>query len=56
VDFSLQLGPASALLRDVPDAVRQQARAAVRAALEPYQTKRGVMLSAGAWIVTARRA
>ncbi|MGE0666012.1 MAG: class I SAM-dependent methyltransferase [Sphingomonadales bacterium] len=56
VDFSMQLGPASALLKDAPGEVRGKARDAVRAALAQHQTKRGVMLSAGAWIVTARKA
>jgi SAM-dependent methyltransferase len=56
VDFSLQLGPASAMLKDAPDEIRRQARDAVRTTLEPYHTKQGVMLSAGAWIVTARKA
>jgi SAM-dependent methyltransferase len=56
VDFSLELGPASALLKDADEATRQKARAAVREALQPFQTAKGVMLSAGAWIVTARKA
>ncbi|MBI1179549.1 MAG: methyltransferase domain-containing protein [Alphaproteobacteria bacterium] len=56
VDFSLDIGPASALLKDVDAATREQARDAVRAALEVHhQSRRGVVLSAGAWIVTARK-
>ncbi len=55
VDFSLQIGPATSLLKDAPDEVRAKARDAVRAALARHQTRRGVMLAAGAWIVTARK-
>ena len=55
VDFSMQLGPASGLLKDATDTVRAQARDAVRASLAGHQTPRGVMLSAGAWIVSARK-
>ncbi|MEN3975621.1 methyltransferase domain-containing protein [Emcibacter sp. SYSU 3D8] len=55
VDFSMELGPAASLLKDAPSDVRDQARATVRAALESHQTKRGVMLAAGAWIVTATK-
>ncbi len=56
VDFSLQLGPATALLKDASDEVCATARDAVRAALARHHTKDGVMLDAGAWIVTARKA
>ena len=55
VDFSLEIGPATALLKGASDDVRAQARDAVRAALQTHQTKRGVMLAAGAWIVTATK-
>ncbi len=55
VDFSLEIGPATALLKDAPDDVRAKARDTVRAALQVHQTKRGVMLAAGAWIVTAKK-
>jgi SAM-dependent methyltransferase len=55
VDFSLQIGPAATLLKDASDEVRATARDTVRAALQQHQTRRGVMLEAGAWIVTARK-
>ena len=55
VDFSLEIGPASSLLKDQPEAVKARARDAVRAALTPHQTPKGVMLSAEAWIVTAAK-
>lgn len=55
VDFSMEIGPVSALLKDADEATRAKARDAVRAALEAYRTDRGVMLAAGAWIVTARK-
>lgn len=55
VDFSMEVGPISSLLKDADDAIRAQARDAVRAALQEHQTKRGVMLEAGAWIVTAAK-
>lgn len=55
VDFSLEIGPSASLLREADAATREKARDAVRAALQPFQKKQGVMLSAGAWIVTATR-
>ena len=55
VDFSLEIGPAASLLKDVDPATRERARDAVREVLRPYQDKRGVMVSAGAWIVTATK-
>ncbi|MGX6744900.1 hypothetical protein [Streptomyces xantholiticus] len=36
--------------------VTEPARAAMRDALRPYETERGVLLAAGVWVVTARRA
>jgi SAM-dependent methyltransferase len=56
VDFSMEIGPISALLKEADEATRLRARAAVREALEVHLSDRGIHLQAGAWIVTARRA
>jgi len=55
VEFLLQLGPMAAALRQAnrPDLV-PAVTAAVREALAPYATPRGVVMASKAWIVTAR--
>jgi SAM-dependent methyltransferase len=55
VDFSLQLGPASRLLRDADAALRERVRAAVRNALAPHETPDGVILGSAIWLASARR-
>jgi SAM-dependent methyltransferase len=54
VRFAMQMGPASALLREAGDAVRERARDAIRAALAPLVTPTGVRADYAAWVVTAR--
>ncbi len=59
VRFATESGPASALLRDVDDATRERAVAAVRAALRDRATVRGragggrASLGAACWLFTA---
>jgi SAM-dependent methyltransferase len=53
VEFVLQMGPTGAALRQSPDADLARVRAAVREALAPYQTPRGVVMDSAAWLVTA---
>ncbi|GGT03411.1 methyltransferase [Streptomyces kurssanovii] len=47
VDFYVSRGPRPEVPEETLDAMR--------AALRPYETDRGVLLSAGVWVVTARR-
>jgi SAM-dependent methyltransferase len=55
VDFMLQMGPTSALLREASDpTLVPRVAAAVRAALEPYLTSEGVRMASASWVVTAR--
>jgi SAM-dependent methyltransferase len=56
VDFLLQFGPASAVLREAGIDPRERVVPALRAALAPYAGERGVRMQCAAWIVTARRA
>ena len=56
VGFAMQMGPASALLREADAALRERARAAIRAALAPFVTPTGVRADYAAWAVTARGA
>jgi SAM-dependent methyltransferase len=52
-DFLTSMGPVAAALRGVDEAQRAPVRSAVRDALRPYQTDRGVLLGASAWLVSA---
>jgi len=54
VGFAMQMGPASALLRDAGPALQERAREAIRAALAPLVTPTGVRAESAAWAVTAR--
>lgn len=55
VAFMLQMGPTGALLREAKDpSLEARVAAAVRAALVPYQTPRGIRMASASWIVTAR--
>jgi SAM-dependent methyltransferase len=49
-------GPTTQALRDASEAERETVRNAVRKALEPHLTPRGVELGASVWIATARSA
>lgn len=55
VEFVLRVGPTSAVLRDVPPEVVAKVAGAVRAALAPYATPRGVTLPSAAWTFAATR-
>lgn len=55
VDFALQIGPTAVLLREQSVERVDEVRAAVRAALAPFQTDDGVTLGAAVWIVRATR-
>jgi SAM-dependent methyltransferase len=48
------VGPASQLLADAPDDLKTRALNSVRDALAARQTSSGIVLTAAAWIVTAR--
>lgn len=51
---SLDIGPLSRLIADLPDDLRARIVATVRAELEKYVTPRGIALGGATWIVTAR--
>ncbi len=55
VQFVLELGPTSAALRDASPEARARVPAAVRDALAPFATDRGVVMPSAAWVVTTRR-
>ena len=54
VQFTLQMGPVSAALREAGEDARQRAADAIRAALAPLATPTGVRAEYAAWIATAR--
>jgi len=54
VDFALEMGPASAALKASGQDVTQEIRDAVRDALSPHTTGKGVSMDAAAWVVAAR--
>ena len=55
VEFLLQMGPTGAALREAADlSLKPRVAAAVREALAPYVTPRGIRMASASWIVTAR--
>jgi SAM-dependent methyltransferase len=54
VDFALAIGPTAMLLRDADPSVRTRVAQAIREALTPYMTPKGLSLNGAAWIVRAR--
>ncbi len=54
MQFALEIGPLSSRLRDAPDAMREAATEAVRAALAARAKGGEVRVRAAGWIVTAR--
>jgi SAM-dependent methyltransferase len=54
VDFTLAIGPTAILLRDADPSVRTRVAQAIREALTPYATPKGLSLHGAAWIVRAR--
>ncbi len=55
VDFALDLGPTAAALREGGPEIRPKVTAALREAMTPFVTERGVAIGSAVWIVTARR-
>lgn len=55
VSFAVEIGPASRLLEDAPEARRGSAIAELRKTLEARLTPKGVELGYATWIVTAER-
>jgi SAM-dependent methyltransferase len=55
VEFALDVGPTAAVLREAGPEARPKVTAALREAMMPYITSRGVALGASAWVVNARR-
>jgi SAM-dependent methyltransferase len=54
VQFTMQMGPVSATLREAGEELRRRAAEAIRAALAPLATPTGVRAEYAAWIATAR--
>jgi SAM-dependent methyltransferase len=54
VDYSLQIGPAARAMSDAPDALEPALEAALREALAPFASARGVYVDGAAWVVGAR--
>jgi SAM-dependent methyltransferase len=54
VDFSLEIGPVAALLRDADTTVRSRVRRDLTFALLPFAKQGGVKLGGAVWIVRAR--
>jgi hypothetical protein len=54
-EFALDLGPGAAALRQGGPEVRPKVMAALREAMTPFATPRGVAIGSSAWVVTARR-
>jgi SAM-dependent methyltransferase len=54
VASALEIGPASRVLEDQPEAVRTAAAAEIRAALAPHQRGASVFLDGAIWVVSAR--
>jgi SAM-dependent methyltransferase len=54
VEYSLQIGPAARAMTDAPETLKPALEAALREALAPFATARGVFVDGAAWIVSAR--
>ncbi len=54
VDYSLQIGPAARAIDGAPEAHKPQLEAALREALAPFATARGVFIDGAAFVVGAR--
>ena len=55
VRFIMQLGPLGAILGEAGAETLERVTGAVRNAITPFETARGVAMPSAAWIVTARR-
>jgi ubiquinone/menaquinone biosynthesis C-methylase UbiE len=54
VAYSLQIGPASRAMADAPDDLKPALESALREALAPFATAKGVFADGAAWVVSAR--
>ena len=54
VEYSLQIGPAARAMTDAPEALEPALEAALRHALAPFATARGVFMDSAAFVVGAR--
>jgi hypothetical protein len=54
VEYSLQIGPAARAMADAPEALKPALAAALREALTPFASARGVFMDSAAFVVTAR--
>jgi len=54
VAYSLQIGPAARVMVDARDEDKPELEAALREALAPFSTERGVFMDCAAWVVLAR--
>jgi SAM-dependent methyltransferase len=55
VAYSLQIGPAARAIADAPQELRPALEAALREALAPFASARGVWIDGAAFVVTAKR-
>ena len=53
VEFSLQMGPAGAAMREADEALRIRLRAAVAEAIEPYKGAEGLVMGSAVWVFSA---
>jgi SAM-dependent methyltransferase len=54
VDYSLQIGPAARAMAEAPEALKPELEAALREALAPFVSARGVIMDGAAFVVVAR--
>ncbi|MDG2336025.1 MAG: class I SAM-dependent methyltransferase [Myxococcota bacterium] len=54
VDFSLQMGPAGAAMREADEGLRSRLREAVAQAIAPFITDDGLVMGSAAWVFSAR--
>jgi SAM-dependent methyltransferase len=54
VDYSLQIGPAARAMAEAPDALKPELEAALRDALAPFASARGIFMDGAAFVVGAR--
>ncbi len=54
VEYSLQIGPAARAMTDAPEALKPALEAALREALAPFASARGVFMDGAAFVVCAR--
>jgi SAM-dependent methyltransferase len=53
VEFSMQMGPAGAAMREADEAQRDRLRAAVAEAIEPYKSSGGLVMDSAVWVFSA---